>query len=143
MTAEQDRLFRQQAQEVYASNPELFEYLEGVEEQSLAAANDDAQFELIAQIHNAGNCYSSERFLELLKEVNGGSTEGFDGKIRFNQLEGEELCPGMLNKPVKKSDCGPLLLAIRANNSKAVKDLLAADKAVNLRESLRGPVDKY
>ena len=78
-----------------------------------------------------------------MKAVSGGSTEGFDGKIRFSQLEGEELCPGMLIRPVKKSDCVPLLLAIGANHSKAVKDLLATDKAINLRESLRGPVDKY
>ena len=32
---------------------------------------------------------------------------------------------------------------MKAQNAKAVKDLLAMDSAVNLRESLRGPKDDY
>ena len=42
-----------------------------------------------------------------------------------------------------KSDCGPILLAIKASNAKAIRDLVANDRAVNLRESLRGPIDLY
>ena len=42
-----------------------------------------------------------------------------------------------------KSDCGPILLAIKAMNAKAIRDLIANDKAVNLRESLRGPTSLY
>jgi hypothetical protein len=42
-----------------------------------------------------------------------------------------------------KSDASPLLLAMKAQNAKAVKDLLAMDSAVSLRESLRGPKDDY
>ena len=41
-----------------------------------------------------------------------------------------------------KSQCGPLILAIKALNVKAVKDMLEADSSMNLRESLRGPVEK-
>ena len=35
------------------------------------------------------------------------------------------------------------MLAIKAQNARAVKDLLENDQAVNLRESLKGPKDLY
>ena len=53
----------------------------------------------------------------------------------------EELSSGKLNKPILKSECGPLLLAIKENNLTVLKDMIENDNALNLRESLRGPVE--
>ena len=76
--------------------------------------------------------------------MSGSPDGGWDAKIRFPSLSQEELCPGQLEDCiVTKSDCGPILLAIKSSNAKAVRDLIANDKAVNLRESLRGPIDIY
>lgn len=44
---------------------------------------------------------------------------------------------------VSMFDVGPLLLALESQNSNAFKDLLKMDKSVNLRQSLRGPMDQY
>lgn len=38
---------------------------------------------------------------------------------------------------------GPHLLALSTANASAFKDLLKVDSAVNLRESLRGPIELY
>lgn len=56
-------------------------------------------------------------------------------------LSMEELSEGKLDKPVLKSECGPLLLAIKENNLTVLKDMIREDNAINLRESLRGPVE--
>lgn len=96
---------------------------------------------MIRQIHNYDNCYDTEKFIKLLKTVSGCQDGGWDAKIRFSQLFMEELSPGKIDKVVLKSECSPLLLAIKASNLKAVKDLLEHDKCLNLRESLRGPAD--
>ena len=76
--------------------------------------------------------------MQLLREVT-GLESGWGAKIRFPQLHIEQLSEGKLNSPVLKSECSPLLLAIKASNSQAVKDLLENDQSLNLRESLRGP----
>ena len=76
--------------------------------------------------------------MTISKELDGG----FDGKVRFPQLE-EEFCQGLLDQKIYKVDIGPLLLAIKARNPKAVSHVLKMDKYVNLLEALKGPKDIY
>ena len=58
-------------------------------------------------------------------------------------LSFEELSQGKIDRPVLKSECSPLLLAIKENNPEAFKDILENDGAVNLRESLQGPIYQH
>ena len=119
----------------------LFDFLPLEDEIARKADNDaveTAKMAMSMQLHSSAN-YDSDKFYALFKKLSDGADRGFDGKIRFPMLKIEELRAGTLAQQVKKSEVGPLLLAINAQNAKAVRDLLAADKGVNLRESLRGP----
>ena len=78
----------------------------------------------------------------MLKTVAKDQEGGFDGKIRFPNTQ-EELCPGQTSQRIFKVDVGPILLAIKAGNPNALKDILENDKYVNLRESLAGPKELY
>ena len=80
--------------------------------------------------------------MEMLKLVSQDNDGGFDAKIRFPALE-EELCPGQTQQRIFKVDVGPILLALKAGNLDALKELLEKDMYVNLRESLAGPKDVY
>ena len=42
-------------------------------------------------------------------------------------MAADELSPGQIQQPVTKNQVGPLILAIKAQNAQAVKDLLEAD----------------
>ena len=100
---------------------------------------------VVDQIEGSGcqeGGFQREPFLAALKAASGSPDGGFDGKIRFPTLEGE-LCPGATEVRVIKVDVGPVLLALRAGNPAALKELLEEDKYVNLRESLAGPRDLY
>ena len=86
--------------------------------------------------------FDDKVFTQLLKTITTEIDGGFDGKIRFRQLE-NEFCPGQIDQKVYKVDVGPILLAMKAKNPKAVAAILKADKLTNLIESLKGPKDVY
>ena len=98
--------------------------------------------EFIRYLHKVGGLYSSESFVQLCKDLAVDPRGGYN-RIRFSELVQEQLCPNQLEQQVSKADCGPLLLALKAQNTQAVKDLLANDSLVNLREALRGPKEYY
>ena len=106
-------------------------------------ANEDLEIKLSQQISNLGSCYRKSTFLDLLRQFSGNERAGWDTKTRLQILNLEELSEGKIDRAILKSECGPLLLAIKENNLEAIKDILENDTGVSLRESLRGPVDLH
>lgn len=97
---------------------------------------------LIDQIEGAGRTpeeYKSEEFVEALFKAARDPEGGLDGNVRLGTFGEEEFCPGKTEQKILKQDVGPILLAIKAGNPAALKDMLEKDKLVNLRESLSGP----
>ena len=97
---------------------------------------------LVDQIEGSGKTpegYKSEEFIDNLFKTAKDPDGGIDGNIRFAQFADEEFLPGKLEQKILKIDIGPILLAIKAGNTAALKDILEKDKLVNLRESLQGP----
>ena len=86
--------------------------------------------------------FDEKVFISLMKTITTETEGGFDGKIRFPKLE-TEFCPDLTDQKIFKVDIGPLLLAIKARNTKAVSAILKADKMTNLLESLKGPKEVY
>lgn len=101
---------------------------------------------LIDQIEGSGKTpegYKSEEFIEGLFQVAKDPEGGLDGNVRFATLVDEEFCPDKTEQKILKVDVGPILLAIKAGNTTALKDILEKDKLVNLRESLSGPKEIF
>ena len=91
---------------------------------------------LIDQIEGSGKTpegYKSEEFIEGLFQVAKDPEGGLDGNVRFATLVDEEFCPDKTEQKILKVDVGPILLAIKAGNTTALKDIL---------ENLRGNLAK-
>ena len=108
---------------------ELQELIQGVEESVREFGSIDS--EAISEAKEAlsqlilNDSYNSDKFLSLVRTISGREDGNFDGPIRLPMLEGELSPEALPDTPVKKSEVGPLLLAMKAQNAKAVKDLLS------------------
>jgi len=91
---DQVKSFNERVAFVKSQRGKQFDFLHEELATEVTADLSDARIGLIQQINNMGNCYGTEKFLTLLRQVAGSNDTGFDAKVRFPMLASDELSPG-------------------------------------------------